>query len=396
MNNDDDIFQAAEYYNAFMMNLSSINPTAKATLWMGDLDHWMDEHFLKELWAAYGEEVTVKLIRDKRTDISGGYAFIEFTSTYAAQKALATIHGTRIPNSLKTFKLNWASGGGICDRKEDRTPEYSLFIGDLSQEMNETFLLSFFRVRYPSCHSAKIMTDPLTGLSKGYGFVRFLNQLEQQQAVIEMNGVICNNRPIRVSFATPKSNYHTSPIFIPNHHTRYMQLALQAPALVNQPTDPNNTTVFVGGLLSPITEQELAQYFAPFGDIVYVKIPPGKGCGFVQYVSRISAEQAIERMNGFLIGHSRIRLSWGRSNKKSINSESTSPSSSSTSSSLNTTMMLRSLSPPSSIFSSSSIYDSQSSTHNLLFRSSSMYNHDWILLQQQKQDNDDDNNLFYY
>jgi RNA recognition motif-containing protein len=148
------------------------------------------------------------------------------------------------------------------------------------------------------------MTDPLSGLSRGYGFVRFLNKNEQQDAVIEMNGIICNNRPMRVSFATPKNNHNT---------TRYLQLALQAPALIQKPTDPNNTTVFVGGLSSPVSEEELGHYFSPFGEVSYVKIPPGKGCGFVQYVTRQSAEQAIERMNGFVIGSSRIRLSWGRS-----------------------------------------------------------------------------------
>lgn len=179
-----------------------------------------------------------------------------------------------------------------------------MFVGDLSSEIDETFLLGMFRSNYPSCHSAKIMTDPLSGQSRGYGFVRFLDQNEQQDAVLSMNGLLCNGRPIRVSFATPKNNHGT---------TRYLQLALQAPALIQQPTNPNNTTVFVGGLSSPVSEEELRHYFSPFGEVSYVKIPPGKGCGFVQYVTRASAEQAIERMNGFVIGSSRIRLSWGRS-----------------------------------------------------------------------------------
>lgn len=285
-------------------NLNALIPmdNSKLTLWMGDLDPWMDERFIRELWLSMGENVVVKLIRDKRTGISSGYAFIGFATMQAAQRALKTVHGSSIPNSQRTFKLNWASGGGICDRKEDRAPEYSLFVGDLSSDTDEAFLLSLFRQFYPSCHSAKIMTDPITGLSRGYGFVRFLNQLEQQDAVDKMNGILCSNRPIRVSYATPKNN-----------NARYFQLAMQAPALVQQPTDANNTTVFVGGLSSPVNEEQLRQHFSPFGEVTYVKIPAGKGCGFVQYVSRASAEQAIEKMNGFVIGTSRIRLSWGRS-----------------------------------------------------------------------------------
>lgn len=39
----------------------------------------------------------------------------------------------------------------------------------------------------------------------------------------------------------------------------------------------------------------------------------GKHCGFVQFVRKPDAERAIEKMQGFPIGGSRIRLSWGRS-----------------------------------------------------------------------------------
>jgi RNA recognition motif-containing protein len=206
------------------------------------------------------------------------------------------------------------------------------------------------------------MTDPVTGLSRGYGFVRFLNQLEQQEAVLEMNGILCDHRPLRVSFATPKSIHIQPTLYSPPANARYLQLALQAPALVNQPTDPNNTTVFVGGLSCPVTEEELAHYFAPFGDVTYVKIPPGKGCGFVQYVTRSSAEQAIERMNGFLIGTSRIRLSWGRSqadkltnNQQELTSPSTFSSTTSSSNSMHLLGSFRPLSPPSS-FSQQDIF----------------------------------------
>ena len=44
-----------------------------------------------------------------------------------------------------------------------------------------------------------------------------------------------------------------------------------------------------------------------------VKVPVGKHCGFVQFVRKADAENAIEKMQGFPIGGSRIRLSWGRS-----------------------------------------------------------------------------------
>lgn len=148
------------------------------------------------------------------------------------------------------------------------------------------------------------MTDPRTGLTRGYGFVRFTDINDQQRALVEMQGFCFGSRPIRVSVATPKSRMHSSVASPPT------KSPLQSP--INF-VDPTNTTVFVGGLSSPIREDELRHYFSPFGEVTQVKIPPGKGCGFVQFATRQSAEMAIQQMNGFQIGSSRVRLSWGRS-----------------------------------------------------------------------------------
>lgn len=55
-----------------------------------------------------------------------------------------------------------------------------------------------------------------------------------------------------------------------------------------------------------------------------MKVPVGKHCGFVQFVRKADAERAIEKMQGFPIGGSRIRLSWGRSQCKCISMSHTS------------------------------------------------------------------------
>jgi RNA recognition motif-containing protein len=77
--------------------------------------------------------------------------------------------------------------------------------------------------------------------------------------------------------------------------------------------DPYNTTVFVGGLSPLVGEDTLRSFFEPFGPIHYVKVPAGKHCGFVQFVRKCDAQEAIDKMQGHPIAGSRIRLSWGRS-----------------------------------------------------------------------------------
>jgi len=47
---------------------------------------------------------------------NAGYCFVDFASPDAASKALS-LNGQLIPNSNRPFKLNWASGGGLADRR---------------------------------------------------------------------------------------------------------------------------------------------------------------------------------------------------------------------------------------------------------------------------------------
>jgi len=303
----------------------------KTTLWMGELEPWIDENFVRSIWYNMGETVNVKMIRDKFSG-NAGYCFVDFASPDAAAKALG-LNGSLIPNSNRPFKLNWASGGGLADRSRDeRGPEFSVFVGDLGPEVTEFVLVQLFQNKYASTKSAKIMSDPISGMSRGYGFVRFASEDDQQKALTEMQGVYCGNRPMRISTATPK-NKSGGPggpggmgmpqggggpgMGMYSMNAPPMGGYYGTPQPMNQFTDPNNTTVFVGGLSGYVTEDELRSFFQGFGEITYVKIPPGKGCGFVQFVQRHAAEMAINQMQGYPIGNSRVRLSWGRSQNNS-------------------------------------------------------------------------------
>ena len=71
--------------------------------------------------------------------------------------------------------------------------------------------------------------------------------------------------------------------------------------------------VFVGNLDSVVTDDHLRELFSPYGQLVHVKIPAGKRCGFVQFADRSCAEEALRMLNGTQLGGQNIRLSWGRS-----------------------------------------------------------------------------------
>ncbi|CAL4929332.1 unnamed protein product [Urochloa decumbens] len=283
------------------------------TLWIGDLQYWTDENYLYSCFAHTGEVQSVKIIRNKVTSLPEGYGFIEFISHEAAEKVLQTYNGTQMPGTEHTFRLNWASFSS-GERRPDAGPDHSIFVGDLAPDVTDYLLQETFRVNYPSVRGAKVVTDPNTGRSKGYGFVKFADENEKNRAMTEMNGVYCSTRPMRISAAIPKKSggsqlqYSAAKAIYPA--TAYAVPQLQT---VLPDSDPTNTTIFIGNLDPNVTEDELRQICVQFGELIYVKIPVGKGCGFVQYAARASAEEAVQRLHGTMIGQQAVRLSWGRS-----------------------------------------------------------------------------------
>ncbi|XP_022773627.1 polyadenylate-binding protein RBP47-like [Durio zibethinus] len=270
------------------------------TVWVGDLHHWMDENYLHSCFASTGEIASIKVIRNKQTGLSEGYGFVEFFSHATAEKVLQNYSGILMPNTEQPFRLNWATFS-TGEKRAENGPDLSIFVGDLAADVTDSLLHETFASKYPSVKAAKVVIDANTGRSKGYGFVRFGDDTERSQAMNEMNGVYCSSRPMRIGAATPRKS------------SGYQQGGYASNGASTQSDgDSSNTTIFVGGLDPNVTEEDLRQPFSQYGEIVSVKIPVGKGCGFVQFANRNNAEEALQKLNGTVIGKQTVRLSWGR------------------------------------------------------------------------------------
>lgn len=86
-------------------------------------------------------------------------------------------------------------------------------MGDLSPEVTDAELKATFLAKFKSVLGAKVVTNPLTGSSKSFGFIRFGDEHERDEALTSMNGAECCGRPIRVAPATKRTGVQGKSIY---------------------------------------------------------------------------------------------------------------------------------------------------------------------------------------
>ncbi|MFZ1301309.1 MAG: RNA-binding protein [Candidatus Microsaccharimonas sp.] len=81
----------------------------------------------------------------------------------------------------------------------------NLFIGSLAYATTDDSLKAFFET-IGEVVSARVVTDRDSGRSKGFGFVEFADEANNQKAVDELNGKELDGRAINVNLARPKED----------------------------------------------------------------------------------------------------------------------------------------------------------------------------------------------
>ncbi len=80
-----------------------------------------------------------------------------------------------------------------------------LLVRNLSRSTTESTLRELFEA-YGAVQSCKVVVDPGTGRSKGFGFVEMPKAGEAKAAVASLNAVTVDGLQIRVKKAKPKSS----------------------------------------------------------------------------------------------------------------------------------------------------------------------------------------------
>ncbi len=79
----------------------------------------------------------------------------------------------------------------------------NIYVGNLSYSVSENSLKEAF-AEFGEVESVKIITDRVTGKSKGFGFVEMLEDSEAEKAIKDLDGKEIEGRNVKVNKARPR------------------------------------------------------------------------------------------------------------------------------------------------------------------------------------------------
>jgi RNA recognition motif-containing protein len=85
----------------------------------------------------------------------------------------------------------------------------NLYVSNLGFAVNSDDLTSLFSP-YGQVSSAKVITDRVTGRSRGFAFVEMVSDEEGNKAIKDLEGKVMDGRAISVSVAKPKTERDNS------------------------------------------------------------------------------------------------------------------------------------------------------------------------------------------
>mmetsp|Transcript_301 Transcript_301/g.315 ORF Transcript_301/g.315 Transcript_301/m.315 type:complete len:628 (+) Transcript_301:90-1973(+) len=157
-------------------------------------------------------------------------------------------------------------------------PSASLYVGDLGLDVSEGMLFETFNQVGPVA-SIRVCRHAVTRRSLGYAYVNFHSVVDAERALDTLNNTEINDKTCRIMWSQRDPAVRKSGV----------------------------GNIFIKNLDPSIGHKELHDTFSIFGNILSCKVASdptaaSKGYGFVHFENAESAQKAIEKVNGMIMG----------------------------------------------------------------------------------------------
>lgn len=195
--------------------------------------------------------------------------------------------------------------------KADPNAPTTLFAGSLSWGIDDDALTEAFK-QFEGLTGARVVTDKMSGRSRGFGYVDFADNESCKKAYEAMNGFELDGRALNLDYANAKPADANPQARAADRAQRH-----------GDSISPESETLFVGNLPFDVDQDTVREFFGEVCEVASVRLPTDpdsgnlKGFGYVTFNSVADAKSVFEQKNGASIGNGRmsraIRLDYASS-----------------------------------------------------------------------------------
>uniref|UniRef100_A0A4W5JT11 CUGBP Elav-like family member 2 n=2 Tax=Salmoninae TaxID=504568 RepID=A0A4W5JT11_9TELE len=274
------------------------NAVEDRKLFIGMVTKKYGENEVRMMFSAFGQIEECRILRGP-DGLSRGCAFITFSTRAQAANAIKTMHHSQT--------MEGCSSPMVCKFADtQRDKEQRRLQQQMAQQMQQL-------------NSASTWGNlaGLGGLTPQYLAVR-MAAMNGGLGASMANGSGASSMDALTQAYSGMQQYTASAL-----PSLYSQSLLQGAAGGSQKEGPEGANLFIYHLPQEFGDQDVLQMFMPFGSVVSAKVfidkqtNLSKCFGFVSYDNPVSAQAAIQAMNGFQIGMKRLKVQLKRSKNDS-------------------------------------------------------------------------------
>ncbi|XP_073801780.1 CUGBP Elav-like family member 2 isoform X14 [Danio rerio] len=332
------------------------NAVEDRKLFIGMVSKKCNENDIRVMFSPYGQIEECRILRGP-DGLSRGCAFVTFSTRAMAQNAIKAMHqsqtmeGCSSPMVVKFAdtqkdkeqrrlqqqlaqqmqQLNSASAWGSLTGLTGLTPQYLALLQQATSSSNLGAFSGIQQMAAGSTANSSAAMGSLGSLGTLQGLAGAtvgLNNINALAGMAALNGGL-GSTGLSNGSAGPMDALTQAYSGIQQYAaaalpTLYSQSLLQQQSAAgSQKEGPEGANLFIYHLPQEFGDQDILQMFMPFGNVVSAKVfidkqtNLSKCFGFVSYDNPVSAQAAIQAMNGFQIGMKRLKVQLKRSKNDS-------------------------------------------------------------------------------
>jgi len=264
----------------------ALRKSSLGNIFIKNLHKDIDNKALHDIFAAYGEVLSVKVVQKDKNSL--GYGFVHFASEDNAASAIEKVNG-------KVMMGQAVEVAAFKPRGSRKTVEEiftNVFVKELPAEIKKTEDLKQLFSEFGTVTSCQLAEEG--GAPKGFGFANFQTHAMAEKAINGLNGKRVDGKTLIVCRAQAKDERERR---LRDERSR---------ARAERQEKMQGLNLYIKNLHSDIDNDRLRALFEPFGKVVSCRVMvdgqgSSRGFGFVCFDNDKSVREATEQMNGKLV-----------------------------------------------------------------------------------------------